>query len=191
MTVNDVIHELRMRLNDDTMNEQGEYKNGELIMHVNLALNEFCDRTKCYICEETGTYNNGFLLNEITKPFECVAVSGSDNYVLQRAKPADRYVLYDSLSAGDPRYYTVENKTVKVFPLGTGPYTISVRGYGVRYVNSLGDKLEFLTDGDYPFFMTLCEIYARSTRQHDDDNRYTINHYREQIEQYYRIRGNY
>jgi hypothetical protein len=109
---------------------------------------------------------------------------------LQRVKPSDKYTLYD-IPTGTPRYYSMANRTLSVFPLEDKAYTISVSGYGARKVASGGEDLDFLTDGDYPYLMLLCEIFARSTRQHDDDNRYICNHYRDQIERYYQIRGRF
>lgn len=194
MTVNDVINELRTRLNDDTINEHGEYNDVELVKCVNLALNEFCERTKCYVLSTTAVYDkvNGLTLGEINKPISVVVTTGNGQFDCQRTSPYDLLGLYDTTSpVGDPRYYTYESRVIKIFPVPTDSLTITVRGYGVRSVNSKADELEFLSAGDYPWLMKLSEIYARSTRQNDDDNRYMINHYRDQIEQYYQMRGQY
>ena len=186
MILQDLIIRLRTRLNDDNINENGEYKDSELEDVIKLAVNEFSSRTNCYFTTESVEYTVDNILNEIHRP---ISVSVGET-VLKFADQRSVNDLYDPFYNAEPRYFTFVNGKINIFPTQSGhDYTLVVSGYGTKDIRSTGEELDFFTLADEPYFVLLCEIYARSTRAMTDANMALIDRKRQEVEHYYQIRG--
>ena len=183
MKLLDAMIGLRTRLNDTSITGAGEYSDADIKASINNALKEYCTRFNCYETHETGTTVNSKLkLNDIHRVISVIY----NNNLLKQANTNDRYLYYDFGFTGTPGYYIMANNEIDVFPV-TEPneYAITVIGYASKQLKSEGDTADFIAKSSEPFFLKLCEIYARETRPSVDNNINIIQLLRQEVDSYF------
>jgi len=191
MKLNEIINELRNRLNDNNADNEGEYNDEDLIKYINEALGWFCRVLECvYKTDQTTTNAQQITLDNVIDPYLVIASTGTTNFVCVRKDKRDLDDLYNIDVSGDPRYFYVNQNVVYLFPVVDNVnYNIIVKGFGTETLEDYDDESEVINKHNLIPFLDACEYIARKTRPSVDANLQLIQVAYQSVIQYFNEQG--